>query len=297
MFFVLALDMSVEGVALATLMANAISAVILLRQLSKDEGVCRFSFKKLRLDGLALKQIINIGLPAAVQGSLFSISNMVIQSSILQVNNAMVGSDAAFQPVVKGNSAANNLENFVYTSTNSVYQASITFTSQNAGAAKYERIGRVMRACYLVTFVVAAVMSGALLLFHQPLLSLYQVVPGEAGSLERIAYESAETKMFIMIVPYFLLAFMEVGCGVLRGLGRSVTSTFISLLGACVFRIAWIATAFRAFPTLECIYWSYPISWALTALAQLCVVLVVLRHYIRTRKSREELLASGWHKQ
>ena len=292
LFFVLVVGLSVEGVALATALSNVISAAILLWRLMRDEGACKFSFRRLCMDRASLRQIVYIGLPAGLQGSLFSLSNMVIQSSILQVNNALVGADAAFAPVVKGNAAASNLEGFAYTATNSLYQAAITFTSQNVGAAKYERVKRVMGCCYFLTFLVAVAFSGALILLRTPLLALYDVHPGAAGSLDQIAYETAVKKMMIMFTLYFSLAFMEVGSGVVRGLGKSVASTVVSLLGACVFRVVWISTVFRAVPTLDVIYWSYPISWGLTALAHFVISCIFLRHYLKTRKSEVELLHS-----
>lgn len=293
LFFVLVLHLSVEGVAIATVLSNVVSAVFLLLKLARVEGPCRFSTKRLCFDRSAMRSIIYIGLPAGVQGSLFSISNMLIQSSILQVNNALAPVGSTYQPVVKGNAAAANLESFVYTAQNSIYQSSITFTSQNVGAAKYERVRRVMLCCYLAAFIVATAFSLGLLLLHVPLLALYDVVPGEPGSLAAIAFDSAYSRMLYMLIPYFLISFMETGCGVVRGLGKSLSSTFISLVGACLFRVAWILTVFRAIPTLEIIYLSYPISWALTALAQLLCALLALRHLIRTRQIEDPPLSSS----
>ncbi|MBE6581144.1 MAG: MATE family efflux transporter [Ruminococcaceae bacterium] len=283
LFFVMAVGLSVEGVALATMISNIFSALFLLFKLARDRGACRFRFRLLCFDRFAFKNILYIGVPAGIQGSLFSIANMMIQSSVLQVNNAMVPLDSPYQPVVKGCAAAGNLEGFAYTAQNAVYQAAITFTSQNAGAAKYERIRRVMLCCYTVTFCIAVLFSATIFLLRAPLLALYDVVPGEAGTLELIAFDAAQLRMIYMYSCYFLLAFMETGCGILRGLGRSISSTVISLLGACVFRIIWLSTIFRAIPTLDIIYLSYPISWFLTALAQFLCAVVALRHLIRTR--------------
>ena len=295
LFFVVALHMSVEGVAIATILSNILSAVILLLKLSRDESDCRFSLRSLCINRNALRNIVYIGLPAGVQGSLFSISNMLIQSSVLQVNNALAPAGSAYQPIVKGNAAAGNLEGFVYTAQNSVYQASITFTSQNVGAAKYERVRRVMLCCYLTSFIIAAIFGAGILLLHKPLLSLYDIAPGEAGSLAALAYDSAYVRLLYMLTPYFLLAFMETGCGVVRGLGKSLSSTFISLVGACLFRIVWLVTVFRAIPTLEVVYLSYPISWALTALAQLLCAVFALRHLIKTRKDFEKIQSMKLH--
>lgn len=277
LLFVLAFGMSADGVAIATLISNVISSFLLVFFLAKDNGPCHFSFSKLQIDKTSFWDIFKIGLPAGIQGSLFSISNMIIQSSILQVNNAMCLPDSKFQPVVKGNSAAANLEAFVYTATNSVYQASITFTSQNVGANKYHRIKNVMKCCYSLTFIIAIFFGGFMILASKPLLSLYNVKTGAAGSLNQIAFESAMKRIYILYTTYFLLAFMEVGSGVVRGLGKSTSSTIISLVGSCIMRIVWIATIFKAYPMLEVIYMSYPISWALTAIVQFAFAVVYLK--------------------
>ena len=288
LFFVLFLGMSVEGVALATTIANAASAAILLVHLGRSKGICRFSFRKLRLDKTSFKSIVYIGLPAGIQGALFSLSNMLIQSSIIKVNNMMTPDGINYQPVVKGNSAVANLEGFAYTATNSVYQASITFTGQNLGARKYNRIGSVMRNCYLITFFVAEISAGLILLFRNPLLSLYGVVNGAAGTGEAIAYSAAITRLLYMFPPYFTLAFMEVGSGILRGLGKSATSTIVSLIGSCLFRVVWIFTVFAARPTLGIIYVSYPISWAMTALIHFLCSNSVRKRLLRTQKVTEK---------
>ncbi len=286
-FFVLALDMSVDGVAYATSISNAVSAVLLVICLSKEKGACRFSFRKLGMDRSAFGDILYVGLPAGLQGALFSLSNMLIQSSILQVNNTMCPADSAYQPVVKGNAAASNLENFAYTATNSVHQASVTFTSQNVGAEKYERVSRVMKCCYFVTFLIAVVMSGIVLLLREPLLALYGVKAGADGSLDSIAMSTAVTRMLYMLTTYFLCSFMEVGSGVLRGLGKSVTSTVVSLVGSCVLRVVWIFTVFRLDPTLGAIYISYPLSWGLTALIHFACCIVTKNKLIRQKKERD----------
>lgn len=289
LFFVLVVDLSVEGVALATSISNLASALLLLFKLSRDDSPCRFRFKKLCVDRFAFKKIVYIGMPAGVQGSLFSISNMLIQSSILQINNAMCPPTGAYQPVVKGNSAAGNLEGFAYTAQNSVYQGAITFTSQNTGAAKYERVWRVMLCCYAITLCVSTLFGGSIFLLREPLLALYDVVPGAAGSLEQIAFDTACTRIIYLLLPYFLIAFMEAGCGIVRGLGKSMSSAVIALLGACVLRVVWILTVFRANPTLEVIYFSYPLSWGLTALAQFLCAAIALRQLVKTRKSVDEI--------
>lgn len=272
LFFVLVLGMSVDGVAYATVIANAANVLILGIVLMRDPGWCRLELKKLRITGAAMKEIIRDGLPAGVQGMLFSLSNMLIQSTIIGINNATCPGGSA---VIDGNAAATNLEGFAYVATNSVYQAAVTFTSQHHGAKKYKRIGTVMRCCYFVTALVAIICAAILLLFRHPLLRLYI----QNGS--EVALETAYTRFYINIAPYFTLAFMEVGSGVLRGLGRSTLSTVISLLGSCAFRLLWIYLIFPLCPTLWMVYLSYPISWALTALIHFTVSMAVRRRYMR----------------
>ena len=283
LFFVLVVGLSVEGVSLATTISNAVSAVVLLYILMRDKGPCRLQPRHLRIDRHAFSNILYIGIPAGIQGALFSLSNMMIQSSITRVNNNLGLSSDSYQPIVDGNAAVGNLEGFIYTATNAVCQAAITFTGQNAGAAKYERVRRVMGACYLMTMLVAAAFSTVLILFSDPLLALYGITGGEPGSLAAIAREAAETRLIITIAPYFLLACMEVGSGILRGLGRSITATFVSLMGACLLRIVWIKTVFEHYETLESIYISYPISWGLTAAIHLALSLLALRGLIKNR--------------
>lgn len=286
LFFVLVLGRSADGVALATLISNGVASLLLIFLLSREKDACRFSFKNLCIDKSSFIDVLKIGLPAGIQGSLFSLSNMIIQSSILQVNNAICPPDSEFQPVVKGNAATANLENFIYTATNSVYQASITFTSQNVGAGKLERVKKVMKCCYLLTFCIAVIFSGIMLFLSHQLLYLYGIVNGAEGSLERIAYDTAVKRMLYMFTTYFLLAFMEVGSGAVRGLGKSTSSTVISLIGSCILRIVWISTVFKAYPTLDAIFVSYPISWGLTAAIQLSFAVVYLKKKLNAPKGK-----------
>lgn len=288
LFFVMVCGLSVEGVAIATVVASMISCIALCIKLSNDDTACKFSVKKLCIDFKLLKELLHIGIPAGIQGSLFSISNMLIQSSLLQINNALCSVDSAFQPVIKGNAAASNLEGFAYTTQNTVYQASITFTSQNIGAKKHERVYKVMRNCYLIGFLLSLIMSAGIILFNRPLLGLYGVSHAATGTLEKIAYQTAFKRFTYMMIPYFTITFMEVGCGVVRGLGKSLSSTVISLLGACLFRVVWILTIFRLYSTLDILYLSYPISWTLTGLIFLVFNLSTIKKMIKKRNSEEK---------
>ena len=287
LFFVMVCGMSVEGVAIATAAANLISSAVLLYILSKDEGPCRFSFKNCSIDRAALIGIIKEGLPAGVNGAVFSLSNMVITSSVLTVNNLVTPVGSAYEPIVKGNGAAANIGGFVYTAVNSVYQAAITFTSQNVGAKKYPRVWKVMASTVAFAMIVGAVSSGIVMLFKDPLLSLYGVVNGAEGSLEKMAYDAAVTRVVYVISLYFIIAWQEAGCGVVRGLGKSTLSMIISLIGACGLRLAWISFIFPLSKTLETIYISYPISWALTGIVQIAAAVILLRS--RIKKQTEEV--------
>lgn len=249
MIFVICFDMGVAGVGLATTLSQCLSCVLVLRCLMVNGGTVKLSLKKLRIYGAELLQIIRVGLPAGVQGSLFSVSNVLIQSSINGFGNV----------VMAGNGAAANIEGFVYIAMNSFHHTALNFTGQNAGAGKLDRVRRVA----LISAVTVTVVGGGLgilcYLAAEPLLSIYR--PGEmeviAAGIERMKY---------VCVPYFLCGLMEILVGVMRGLGHSVVPMIVSLLGACGFRILWIYTIFAANPTADVLYFSYPVSWLVTVL-------------------------------
>ena len=276
LLFVLAFHMSVDGVALATAIANFASMVALGWILHNDEGWCRLQFRRIRLEKYSLKGIIYNGLPAGIQGVLFSLSNMLIQSNIIAINNRLCpgGSD-----IIDGNAAGASIESFAYVSTNSVCQAAVTFTSQHYGAHMVKRIRKVIRDCYFVSFLIAESISLLILLFRVPLARIYVSAP--------MAVEAATTRLFYMLFLYFTLAAMDTGSGIVRGLNRPILSTVITLMGSCVLRIVWIATAVRANQTLPMVYLSYPISWGVTGLCHLCVSIYVTRKMKRLYQPEE----------
>lgn len=274
LFFVKACHMSVDGVSLATALSNVLSSIILIRKLSREDSWCRFEFRRLRIHMRAFGDILYVGIPAALQSALFSISNMLIQSSITGINNRLYPGGSA---VIDGNAAAGNLEGFCYTATNSVHQASVTFTSQHYGAGKIKRISSVMKNCYIISCIIAMTCAGTILLFQKPLVGLYVDDPG--------AFEAASIRNSIMLTTYFFLALMEIGTGLLRGLGKSVTSTVISLFGACAFRVVWILWVFPRFNSLQSIYLSYPISWALTAVVGFAFFIHYWKKELRKRRT------------
>ena len=289
LFFVLACGMSVEGVALATSVANLVSAGILLVKLGCAKDATAFSWKKLQVNKEALGDIVVNGLPAGIQSALFSLSNMLIQSSIVTVNNNLCPPDIDYAPVVNGNAAAANLDAFIYVAMNAVYQGAITVTSPNIGAKKPQRVRRIMYSCFGISAIIGVIMSSLVLILHQPLLSLYGIVPGEVGSLERLAYDAALVRFKLVAAPYFMCGLMEVCTGVLRGLGKSLTSTVISLVGACLLRMVWLWTVFPQSQTLETIFVSYPITWIVTNIAAFIVIRLTLRKLLRERAKALEL--------
>ena len=285
LFFVLVLGLSVEGVAIATAIANLTSACILWTYLSKSQSDCCLSFKKLKINKPLFVEIARVGFPAGIQNAMFSISNILIQSSILKVNNAVTPPGSAYDPVIKGNAAASSLEGFVFTALGAVTVTASAFTAQNVGANKYDRIKRALGEIILISVTIGVSLSVAGMLLRAPLLSLYGVknVP---DLLAQITYDSAFTRMIWKWPGFFIFAVMNACSGTLRGLGKSSLAALIAFLGTCVLRVVWIYTVFAYFENLESIHISYPISWFITGLCCLIIVLVILR-----KKTKEQRTA------
>ncbi len=256
LIFVILFHMGVAGVALATVVSQFVSATLVVLCLMRSSSCYQLRLKHLRVTKAKLFQIARIGLPAGIQGAVFSISNVLIQSSINSFDYIAMA----------GNTAASNIEGFVYTSMNALYQASLSFTSQNAGARQVKRIVPVLLRCLGCVIVIGVGLSSLVLLFGKSLLGIYSDDP------EVIVY--GLERLSVVCSTYFLCGIMDVTCGSIRGLGYSVTPTIVSMLGACGLRILWIYTIFKLNHTLFCLYLSYPISWALTFAAHLtCFIL------------------------
>lgn len=283
-FFVFTLKMSVEGVAIATAAANAASFAVLIIKLRRDNDDTKFSFRKLKIDKQAFKDIVFNGVPAGIQGALFSLSNMLIQSSILTVNNNSVPSGSTYQPVINGSAAAGNLEGFVYTAMNAVYQGAITITSQNVGAKKLNRVNRILYASLLAVVSVGVIMAGIIFLLRKPLLALYSVKAVEGDEMAMMAFDTAMIRFYLILIPYFLFGIMDVCAGVLRGMGKAIVSTVISLIGICGFRVVWLLAVFPAMPTLEIIFVSYPISWVLSEIVMFTMIQILLRRMLKKQQ-------------
>ena len=276
LFFVLVVGLSVEGVAIATAIANLVSAIILWRYLTVQKTDSKLSFKKLRITKFQFGEIARVGFPAGIQNALFSVSNIIIQSSILQVNQAITPPGSAYAPVIKGNAATASIEAFIFTALSAVSSTASAFTGQNVGKKNYQRVRAVLWQLCLISSAIAILMSAAAIIFHRPLLTLYGVTEG-SDILSKITYETAWKKVIWKWPTFLIYAIMNTCAGVLRGLGKSTTSAMISFVGTCVFRVLWIYTVFRALGTLEIIYVSYPISWLLTGIFFMITVLYFLR--------------------
>lgn len=276
LFFVTVFHMGAAGVALATVLSQCISAALVVLCLVKSTGCYQLFLKELRITKDKLLQIARIGLPAGIQGAVFSVSNVLIQSSVNSFDYI----------VVAGNTAANNIEGFVYTSMNSLYQASLNFTSQNAGAKKTDRIVPVLVRCLGSVIVIGAGLSALVLLFGRQLLGIYSPDPQVVGyGLNRLS---------VVCSTYFLCGMMDVACGSIRGLGYSVTPTLVSLTGACGLRILWVYTVFAMQRTLFSLYLSYPVSWAITFTAHLvCFIIFFRRWKARVEAERQTDLSAA----
>lgn len=261
LFFVIVLHLDVAGVALATILSQCISAVLILLCLCRMEGPCRLNMRKLYIHPKRLRRMMQIGLPAGIQSSLFSFSNVLIQSSINSFGSV----------VVAGNSAAASIEQFVYISMNAVHQAVVSFTSQNTGAGKPERIHSILFSGLVLVTIVGLIMGLGANLFGVPLLSIY--------SPDMAVVEVGRTRLLLVCAPYFLYGIMEIVMGIMRGLGYAITPMIVSLSGACLFRIVWLATFFTWVPTQNMLLLSYPVSWVLTTLIHILTYLYARRHH------------------
>lgn len=250
LFFVIVLHMSVDGVAWATVISQYLSVLLIMICLSKSDGAIRFIPRKMRIDGNKLKAIVRIGLPAGVQGLLFSISNVLIQSAVNSFGSTMVAAS----------SAAGNVESYVGTTMNAYYNAAITFTGQSMGAKKYDRIDTVAKVCTILVFATWILMGGATLLLGRPLLGIYTSDPKvvELGML----------RMNVMMVAYFTCGMMNVFPGLTRGMGYSILPMLSTLVGACLMRIVWLATLFAWYPTEIMLFACFPVTWALAGVGQ-----------------------------
>lgn len=275
LFFVIVCNMDVAGVALATIISQLVSAVLVVICLMRETDYCKLKIRSLRFHGEEIKEIVKIGLPAGIYGTLFSISNVIIQSAV----NGF-GDD-----VVAGNSTATNIEGFVYVSMNAVYNAAITFTGQNHGAGKYDRIKIILRDCLILVTVIGLILGMSFWGLGRYLARCY--------TSDQIVIDYSMVRMSIILPVYFLCGIMDTLMGMLRGMGYSTLPTINSFIGACMFRVIWVFTVFAANHTLEMLYISYPISWVLTGIAHFVMFIVVFKKCRRRDSIERKAVEDG----
>ncbi len=261
LFFVLICKMNVAGVGLATVISQCLSAFLIVRCLCKEREVYRLFLKGIRIYKPYLIKILRIGIPAGLYGTIFSLSNVVIQSSVNSFGKV----------IMAGNAAALNIEGFVYVSMNAFQQAAISFTGQNFGAGKLDRVNKILVRSMLCVFVTGTVLGRLVVFFGRPLLHIYS--EGES------VIEAGMIRLSYICGVYALCGMMDVMVGMLRGLGKSVLPTVVSLLGACGLRLVWIFTVFQIpkYHTTNMLYLSYPLSWSITLTAHIICYLIVIK--------------------
>ena len=265
LFFVIVLHWGVFGVGFATVISQVVSAGLVLRCLMMETGGIRVEIKKIRFHMDKMKKIFQIGMPAGIQSILFSLSNVLIQSAV----------NSFGATVVAGNSAAANIEGFVYMAMNAFYQANISFTGQNMGAGKYKRLTRILLTAQGCVIVVGLLAGGACYIAGPTLLTLYTESPDViAAGMIRFSYIGS---------IYVLCGIMEVMVGSLRGMGYAVVPMIVSLVGTCGLRILWLQTVFpmERFHNIETVYAIYPISWILTIIAHVVSYVVVRKKVMK----------------
>ena len=282
LLFVIGLNMSVAGVALGTIISQAVSAILVIVTLIKTKESYGIKLNKLKIHKKELLEIAKVGLPAGIQSSIFSISNVLIQSSVNNFDKvASTIAGTTISTVKNGNSAATSVEGFVYAAMNSVYHAALAFTSQNVGAKKSKNIKKVMIYSLIYVTIVAASLGIILFVFGKQALSIYTTNPDEIN----VGY----IRLHYLCLPYFLCGIMDVMVGIIRGLGYGLTPMIVSIVGVCGFRIFWILfifqnnTTFTDYNDLNLLYISYPISWIITFTIHL------ITYFILSKKKYQEL--------
>lgn len=262
MFFVIVLHMSVDGVAWATVISQFLSVALVMLYLFRSNRGIRFIPRQMRINRNKLMEITRIGLPAGLQSFLFSVSNVMIQSAINSFGSVMVAAS----------SAASNIEGIVGTTMNAYYNAAITFTGQNMGAKKYDRIDKIAKVCTVLIFATWILISGITLILGRPLLSLY--------TSDSEVIDVGMMRIKLLMLTYFTCGIMNVFPGLSRGMGYSVLPMVSTLIGACLMRIVWLKTVFVWYPTVIGLFACYPVTWGLAGLGQVGIFFYA-RHKIR----------------
>lgn len=257
LIFVIVFSMGVAGVAIATVMSQCVSATLVLLCLKGASGPLCLHKDLLHFHSDKVIQMLKIGLPAGLQGVIFNISNVLIQSSVNSFGSIAMA----------GNTAASNIEGFVYISMNSIHQTTVSFTAQNMGARQYKRVDKILMECLLIVTIVGISLGWSAYLAGHSLLRIYST------DMDVISY--GMLRLSVISTSYFLCGVMDVLVGSLRGMGYSILPMIITLIGACLFRIVWIFTVFAMHHSLIVLYISYPISWIITIVANSISYLVL----------------------
>jgi len=275
LIFVTQLHMNVAGVALATVTSQAVSAVLVVMVLMRRTDASKLILKKMRIYPPQLRKMVRIGLPAGIQSSLFSISNVMIQSSINSFGGILMS----------GNAASQNIEGFVYVCLNSFHQTAVNFIGQNVGAHQYDRVKKILLYCLACVTAVGIGMGTLVWSVGETLLSIYITDSAEAISYGMI-------RLSMVCLPYFLCGLMDVSTGALRGMGASIAPMIISVLGVCGIRIGWILTVFQIpqFHTPQCLFLSYPITWGVTFVIQLIAFFKIYKQHTKNLTIQSHLM-------
>lgn len=265
-------ELDVAGVAIATVVSQTVSATLVILCMIRDKGAIHLVPRNLRLIRDKVLGIMRIGLPAGFQGSIFSLSNVVIQSSI----------NTFGEVVVAGNSAAANIEGFVYMGMNAFHHATLSFTGQNMGAGKYDRIKKTMFTGLACVSVVGLVLGWLVVFLGRPLLGIYTENPA--------AIDAGMVRVLLICGPYLLCGVMDVMVGVIRGMGYAILPMTVSLVGACGLRLLWLATIYRIprYHTTRTIYMSYPVTWGITFLVDVICFIIIWNKIIKPRINAQE---------
>lgn len=260
LILVIRFHMGVAGVAIATVISQGISCVLVLRCLYYSEGSYQLRFSKLGMKARYVKQIFQVGVPAGIQSTIINFSNVLLQSSVNSFGSVAMA----------GYTAANNILGFLYVSINSITQACMSFTSQNYGVCKFKRMDKILFECLGLTMVVALVLGGGSYLFGSELMHIY------TKSADVVA--CGMDIMLYTTVTYFLCGIMDLFPGALRGMGHSAVPMILSVIGTVGTRIVWIYWVFPQHRALDFLFISYPVSWILTIVMQ-----VVCFYFVRKK--------------
>ncbi len=266
LILVIPFKMSVAGVAIATIVSQYISAIVVIYHLIKTSSVVKVKLSQLRFDKRELICIIRIGIPAGLQNSLFSISNVIIQSAV----------NAFGDIAMAGIAAGSQYDGYIYTCTNAIAQTAMTFTSQNIGAAKYRNVGKVFRYCFAITTTIAALMSVFGYIFREQVVWIFADNPDviKIGA-ERLA----------LVIPFYVFcSLQDLVASQVRGMGKSLEPMIISLIGVCGVRLLWIFAILPDNYTLMELYWAYPISWAIAFFAMFVLFMILNAGLIKKEK-------------